>query len=375
MPHTTFVSLGELYLGDADDFSATHGYFMIGPTFNTPFYSVVRWLVTSPSNTEHIGGYLAFLSLIRRLQVAHPSLSTVELMAGANGLRSLQNLALIRQRNSGLEAHLATSILGLGSAMAVFETLTTCHSAHTIMKSALLSIRPYYDLLLQNPSLDPVTITPVLSDTIECLVRRTVPIIRFPSLIRVVVDRYVGLCCTLLPLLYDLCECSSLARESRQNGKDPYEDVERMIHAWEPIFPVDFLDTYTQEESTAMVTQAKVYRLAALLVVHRLRFPLGREDEEAQDMAKEIIGHLLYYALSDASSCRVMPMMFPLLVAMLEVEGPGEKVIDHISKVNVQVLHTTQLLRFIAFVRYQREQGFRGLWFELAEGYDGCFAI
>lgn len=134
-------------------------------------------------------------------------------------------------------------MVGLGQALAVFDILIGGTSAHAILRSSLLSIRDWYPLLVQDAFLDPITITPVFSDTVECLVKREIPVIRFtPPPDRGVVDRYTGLCGTLLPLLYDLCECSHVTKVgkydevilSEEYHYDPYAILSREFSTGSP---------------------------------------------------------------------------------------------------------------------------------------------
>lgn len=124
-----------------------------------------------------------------------------------------------------------------------------------------------------------------------------------------------------------------------------------------------------------MITQAKVYRLAGLLIIHQLRYQLSIQNSTGQAYANEIIDSLFTYVLSRPKDFGIIPMLFPLFLAMLEVEGPGERILEFASTFSVQELHVSKMREFVAFVKRQRKNGFRGLWFSLAEDYSACFSI
>jgi hypothetical protein len=66
-----------------------------------------------------------------------------------------------------------------------------------------------------------------------------------------------------------------------------------MVHAavnqWQLSTPADFLERFTQAEVVGMLAQAKVLRLAALLIIYRLYYPYGEHDKEGRMLSKAII--------------------------------------------------------------------------------------
>jgi hypothetical protein len=116
-----------------------------------------------------------------------------------------------------------------------------------------------------------------------------------------------------------------------------------------------------------MVTQANTYRLAALLVVHRLRYPLGVEDEAAHFLANSIFSELSYFVKNDAMKSTALPIVFPITLAMFEVEGPGEELLDKLAAFTVQNMSAVRLRGFVNQVRTARQSGYGGIWFELVD--------
>lgn len=355
---------------DVEQFTVIHMPFMLGNSFTHDFrkaaYAALR--LSAPIMTE---GYLAFLGVMTRhqnslvLRRGEP-----DMCKAAKGLKRLQNVNIMHDYD-------AACVLFLGQAMYVFDILTaaTSTTAHSIVRSSLITTKEWYPKLIQFSAMDTVVITPILVDTVECLVRREVPIIQLVIPDRIVVDRYVGLCCTLLPHLYDICERSHALKkaaldtssETQSGVHDSFADIEQTIREWKPETPPLLFTQYGRHEIMIMVTQAKVYCLAALLIIHRLRYPFGVEDGPATYLANSIFSEISYFARSAARDATALPVVFPLIVAMLEIEGPGEEILGKLSSYTVQSICAAKLQGFVKQVRASRESGFRGIWFDLVD--------
>ncbi|KAJ6125269.1 hypothetical protein N7471_012586 [Penicillium samsonianum] len=59
------------------------------------------------------------------------------------------------------------------------------------------------------------------------------------------------------------------------------DTIQDSLERWQPSPPPDFIERFTQSEVVGMLAQAKILRLAALLIVHRLRYLYGQCDKEA----------------------------------------------------------------------------------------------
>ncbi len=353
---------------DVQQFAVIHMPFMLGATFALDFRRAVHSVLclSAPTLTE---GYLAFLGLMTWYQsslVLHRQ--SPDLHKAAKGLQRLRSVTIMHDYD-------AACALFLGQAMYVFDILTTANSsaAHSIVRSAMISARQWYPRLINFPAMDTVTICPILVDTTECLARREIPVIRLTLPDRILVDRYAGLCSTLLPLLYDLCVSSNASKnavhdttsEAQPGDYDGLGDVEQQIKNWKPVTPARFFTEHGKHEILIMMTQAKVYRLAALLVIHRLRFPFGVKDEAATSLANSIFSEMFSFARSAGKDSTALPVVFPLIVAMFEVEGPGEEILGTLSSFTVQSICAAKLQGFVNHVRAFRKSGFRGKWFDL----------
>ncbi|KAH7139657.1 hypothetical protein B0J13DRAFT_527332 [Dactylonectria estremocensis] len=337
-----------------DKFTTLHSQFAMGRSFMRDFrlaiYSALHH--SAPVITD---GYLAFLALVSHCQASCLLWAIPDLHRGTKALRSLQSTEILR-------SHDALCVLLLGQALFVFEILTnsSATSAHSIVQSALISAEPWYSVLGRVPKFDTITFCPVLLDMVGCLVYRKMPIIRLCGQDRIVVDRYVGLCSTLLPLLYRLCEQSHAARSnaatpswksmSPERPEEDYSDIQSSIELWAPEIPPDFFTSYDNAERRMMMIQAKAYRLATLLIIHRLRFPLGTQDDLGQFYAYRIIQEISsFFAQKNTQYAGAFPVTFPLFISMLEVEGPGEDLLENLRSFPVQNIscENDERLRFL----------------------------
>ncbi|CAG8930268.1 unnamed protein product [Penicillium salamii] len=357
---------------DVEQFGMIHEPFAFGTSF-IPDSQKIIYTILSLSAANLTEGYLAFLSLMttyqRSLVVRRKE---PDMVKAAKGLQRLRDMTIQSDYDSGCA-------LFLGQTMYVFNLLTTPYSktAHSIVRSALMSTKKWLPRLIEAPIMDTITMSPIIIDTVECLVHREIPIIRLGSMQRIVVDRYAGLCATLLPHLYDICECSHALKTTAFEPEsdalyaiwERLDDIEESIRRWRAQTPPRLFETYGQNAVLAMITQANVYRLAGLLVIHRLRYPLGVEDEQAQKFANNIFAELAFFAKSADQSASALPVVFPLTVAMFEIEGPGEDLLDRLAAFTVQSVSAFRLRDFIKIVRQSRESGFKGVWFDLVDAH------
>jgi hypothetical protein len=355
-------------LESPESFFEVHRTFMLGPSFVDEFQSVVRRLFAR-SPQVLTDAYSVALKLLRSRNAKLPDIDGHDLTVGARCLERLMD-------GSSCITHPedAAVIVLLGQALLVYNTLIPSPATQVITRGILLSVKDWYPALLEHPYLDAVTLTPVVMDTVECLIRREIPVIRLPVLNRCIIDRILGVCSSLLPLLYELCERSYQAKANGFTGhvspwdpteEDLYSEIERKVRDWAPELPPRFFTAYSALEVTVMLAQARSYRIATLLVIHRLRFPLGIEDLVAQRYAGDIFRDLSILKAWPPDAATGLGLDYPLLLATLELPGPGEEIYKAYEPLRFRRQHSDELLDFINFVTAARENGYNGLWFNL----------
>lgn len=102
-------------------------------------------------------------------------------------------------------------------------------------------------------------------------------------------------------------------------NNDNYSEIEQRLRQWEPSCPTALFSKYSHIEVSAMIMQARVYRIAGLLLIHRLRYPLGVEDEEGSRLAMIIVAELSCFVQWAPQEVKDMAVCLPLFLAMIEV--------------------------------------------------------
>ncbi|KAF2009228.1 hypothetical protein BU24DRAFT_358846 [Aaosphaeria arxii CBS 175.79] len=175
----------------------------------------------------------------------------------------------------------------------------------------------------------------VLLETTECLVRRQKPTLRLQPRAPGSVDRHLGLCLPLLPYYHDLCVISY----SLVNGTDlnctgllqkQLSEIQGQVDKWQPSHPEGFLHQYSTAEVIHLLAQAKVYRLAALLMIHRLQYLFGQKDSQADIWSREIMMELDLARRISNQPARFVTV--PFIIAAIETRDATER-----EKVNQNV--------------------------------------
>ncbi|KIM93918.1 hypothetical protein OIDMADRAFT_172984 [Oidiodendron maius Zn] len=339
-------------------FEIAMGLFMFGPSFAHDFHAAIGHLYsTSTLLLQDI--YIAILSALQKTRYNNGSICGDDLTKGASSIRKLRTAVITTYQD-------AAAVTMLGQGIAAFDMLASGTKSNMLLRYSLTLIRPWYSALLRNPSLDPITITPIFWDTVDCLIRREVPIIKFSTRDPQLVDRVAGLCSTLLPILQELCVASYNTKTQRYPNDilDPFTGIEQKLLSWSITPPLDITKTYSTSEIRGMRTQALMYRASGLLLIHRLRNPLGIKDNVARSYADNIVLELLGYLALAKPDERLPNAALPLLLAMLEIPGLPKGLW---SKINTPWICITKLCAFVEFIWTARRNGFAGLWFDLVD--------
>ena len=348
-------------------FTEIYELFMLGPSFGAGFRAAIQQSYISWPDLL-VDAYQAIYTVVTRCPECPRLWEEGDVAMGTLSLQKLRTAWI-----TGTDDALA--VAALGQTLAAFDMLTNCKGPLLILRYALSSIQPWYAQLSRDPSVDPVTITPIFWDTVCCLAQREVPVIKFLPRVTPVVDRMAGLCTTLLPIFYDVCVAGKKLKEQIHSGgsidADTYalKQLEQKLVLWTAEQPQGFVNDFSEDEIRRMQDQAAMYRTVGLLIVHRLLHPIGTLDDFAGIYAEDIMLHL-----SNCSGPHNTPVAqllqhvrFPVLVAALELGTLPEHVGASSVVPGKAPLVLSMMLDVVEYVAERRRTGYTGYLFDLLD--------
>ncbi|KAL2859379.1 hypothetical protein BJX68DRAFT_261819 [Aspergillus pseudodeflectus] len=332
--------------------------YMFGPTFAGDFHRALEYCChQSPGLLDEI--FRALETSLAWARLALLPVEHIDIKSGAESVRKLHNVQITK-------THDALGYLMLGQALAAFNSLIMPTGTASILRCTLSMVHAWYSEIARVPFFEPISIAPIFWDIVWCLLHREVPVIK-PVLGRKgVVDRVAGICTSLLPTLYDLCVYSSQLQDCRVHD-DTIDGIEQQIRAWTPDESGLALGQYSALEVLSMRTQAAMYKTATLLLIHRLRYPLGTEDPTAKALAEEILEARSQFSAVAGPSAKLQHSVFPTFLALLEVPTPVITVWENSTCLRARPVCMDGLVAFPGYVCEQRRAGFNGLLLDLVK--------
>ncbi|KXX77837.1 hypothetical protein MMYC01_206974 [Madurella mycetomatis] len=281
------------------------------------------------------------------------------------------------------------SAITLGLGIITFDLLDSGLHAHSICRFTLGLAERFHTATQPRariPDLDSALTPLVFMDICNCIIQRQVPVYRLEMEQQndksQAVDRYIGLCGSLLPHLFDICHLSyQLGRCTNGNTRtaDVVRDLQAIrdaIQCWEPPIPVHFVLGSTFDEVRVVKTQAEVYRTAALIIIHRLHFGFGIRDEEARQLASTVLEKIdrIYRHQRSPSNGAEPPFEYrlglPFLVAAVELKDGGNRAsaLERLARVVSRKMYpkvSERLRQGLVSVWEARDRGYCGHWFDL----------
>lgn len=300
--------------------------FVLGPSFcNAHRKTLFNQICKSPALLQD--AYVACVLSVP-LPGEDPSGSLSEQRLDSSYRRA--SVALAKLRSFKVEdVQDVSSCLALGGSILTFVLRFGGKDSLAICSRVLGLIRPIYESQTSRmPEVD-LAFLPclIMCETTECLLQTELPTLKFrPQHVDTpeYVDRYVGLCGTLLPHLYDLCKLSHAMSLSTQTVlMRDLQHLESSIEAWRPTVPAEFANSYTTSEVTNILCQTHVMQQAALLIIHRLQYPFGTEQKDAMHMANNILRQLEVARSVAGRTPRSID--FAVMVACLELSDGKER--------------------------------------------------
>lgn len=310
--------------------------------------------------------YLAYAITLKQLQSGTLTDTDANISIGyiSKAMRTLRSLPALSSEDIVL-CHTLGSIL----AFSIYSTIGV--GVPDICRYCLGTTSSFVRITISSAEKDPWQNLLVLLETMDCLVYRQKPTLRIQIPASGVVDRHLGLSSPLLPYYYDLCvisnsllnttDVSILARLQKQ-----IDDIQSIVEPWQPSILDQLVERFDSAEIVHLLAQAKVYRLGALLVGHRLRYPFGQEDSQAEIWSKEAIMELEMAHRVTKRSIRFVTL--PFIIAAVEVRDKDlrsktlQRVDDCVDQYAPFLRKATKT--FLSRVWRERDLNLTSCWFD-----------
>lgn len=312
--------------------------------------------------------YLAYAGALKLLQpgTATEAEKSASLRYASSAMNTLRSLDVSSAQDAAV-------CLTLGASLALVVYSVVGVGVADICHYCLNTTNPFLGMWTRDvdPNIIPWQSVLVLLETMECLVYRRKPTLRVWIGALESVDRHLGLCLPLLPFYYDLCDTSHLQANTTDTSylahlQKKLEGTRTAIQAWQPSQPDGFINRFETAEAVNLLAQARVYRLAGLLVSHRLRYVFEDQDSQADIWSKEIMMELeLAHRISKT---RIRCVTLPFIVAAVEIQETGKR-IEALQNVDEYVDKFTPILqkatvKFLSRVWRERDLQETKCWFD-----------
>ncbi|OAL27624.1 hypothetical protein AYO22_03528 [Fonsecaea multimorphosa] len=267
--------------------------------------------------------YLAYAGGLKAFHTAKSMEVNVDanLRHASSAMRTLRMLPVAGPDDAAL-------CLNLGITLALYAYAAVGVGVPEICRYCLNTARPYIQNVVSMPETEDQLIFLVLLETMDCVAQRRKPTLRIESPPAAGVNRHLGLCLPLLPYYYDLCAISHSLIDAR-NARfvstlhQHLASIQATLNAWQPSTPEHFVKEFSSVEVVHLLAQARVYRLAALLIAHRLRHKFGQEDDQADIWSREVLMELELARRTTQRSIRFVTL--PFIVAAIEIRDPAAR--------------------------------------------------
>jgi hypothetical protein len=311
----------------------------------------------------------AYLACADALLSLHTGKPTDEIKFTSLGHAS--SAMIILRSLSVTTAQDAALCLAIGAALSLYVYSAVGDGIAHISHYCISASDPYMGMETVDEAMDSNYSFLVLLQTMECLVHRRKPTRRSSLRLLERVDRHLGLCQPLLPLYHDLCAASyTLANDSNTNClarvHKKLDQIEAAVGNWVPYCPPQIVENISSVEMVDLLAQARVYRLAALLVSHRLRHVFGSEDEKADFLSKEIMMELQLAKVITKEPLRCVTL--PFIIAAIEVRSTDTRlktlcaVEDYVDRFAPVIQKATRT--FLTRVWHERDAKTIFCWFD-----------
>jgi len=344
-------------------------YYVVGPSFVDAEQRSFATLLPAALPVLK-DAYLAYAGVLKSLHPEGGSEANEDEDADKNLRHASSAMVTLRTLPIGT-AEDAALCLTLGVALASFVYAAIGVGVSDICHYCLSTTRRFTETGMLDSESEPQMTFLVLLETMDCMVNRRKPTIRMLSRTSNIVDRRLGLCLPLLPYYHDLCDISHSLINTTDTQlisllQQQLDIVQTFVDAWQPYPPPDFLQEFQSGEVVHLLTQARVYRLAALLMVHRLRHRFGEEDSQADIWSREVMTELELAQQITQKPVRFVTL--PFIISAVEIRDPVARsralrnVDEYVDRFTPVVQQATKV--FLARVWQERDCQTTRSWFD-----------
>lgn len=341
-------------------------YYVVSPSFeDAEQRALMRPLPAAlPVLKDAYLAYASVLKLFRYGSAAQKADEAANLRRASAAMLTLRTLPITSLEDAAL-------CLALGTVLAVYVYAAIGVGVSDICHYCLSTTQPFFETATLDPETEPRLILLVLLETMECMVHRRKPTLRIQSRAANIVDRRLGLCVPLLPYYHDLCVIShSLANATDAKLvtriQQQLDKIHAFVEAWQPCPPEQFVQQFSSAEVVHLLAQARIYRLAALLMAHRLRHAFGEEDGQADMWSREVIRELELTCQITSRPVRFVTL--PFIIAAVELRDPVARIKavqdlnDYVDKFTPVVQEASKV--FLWRVWHERDVKKNFSWFD-----------
>lgn len=316
----------------------------------------------------------AFIS-VASLMSAHSNNRVSELVQQICISKAALSVSALRELEVNGREDVAT-VLVLALIISTFGLFVADGDSAGVCAYALNDIRVYYESpdVVFTPDEHAYLICLFYTELIECVPHSRLPTMKYGTYGKAArhVDRYMGLAAPFMAFFYELCEFAQELRLNRgvndQSLWRKADDLEYRIRTWTPTHPEGFPDQYAQIELIQIFAQIKSLRQAALLVLHRLRYPYGIQDEKGLAIADSIVTeNSLVLQFSDRGAAMGMDLAY--LIACLELRDVVDQEATLVQISTHMRFSEPTRVKFLAQLQqvWQAKHAYSGLyWYDLS---------
>lgn len=253
-------------------------YFTVVPSL-APILTMHVWSHLTSGPPILLEAYLALRHTFHVVLEGQGVLSDASFSTNTNALRSLRSACLQSSED-------VVHFLWLSAFVQTFDRLARgTLSTNLIFESSLTKLQHFQrqltgDICNTSPSLTCF----IFIDTVSSMLKSCIPTMKLPSAFESLIDRYAGLCGSLLPLLYDICCLLAEAKKSastfvERGIVEQWSDTYAAVIAWQPCHSSVSFRQFSYVDQTVLLSQAHAYRAVAIMLLDQIRPTSARQPQ------------------------------------------------------------------------------------------------